>query len=408
VLPLQIVGAGIGGLSTALALARKGFEVSIHERTRDLREAGAGIQLGPNAFRALEELGLQRAIEQIAFEPHSLVLLDSPSGSEICRQELGRPFLERFGYSYRVGYRADVQQVLLQATRDYSDRITLHLGSEIRSFSEDERGVTLTTQQGTQVRGSALIGADGLWSAVRETIIRDGRPRTPGHIAYRAVLPVDQVPPQLLTDDVQIWAGPKHHLVCYKLRAGALFNIVAIFQSSRYVEGWDSVADVQELQTGFEEACPAVKQLLQHVQSWRMWVLCDRDPTPGWSVGHVTLLGDAAHPTLPYLAQGACMAIEDAVCLSQCVHQRPDDIPAALSEYEQARFARTAQVQQASRQMGEINHATGAAREARNRALAARDPRDHESNAWLFDSAVPSAASPAKTRSFWAPPPSTH
>jgi 2-polyprenyl-6-methoxyphenol hydroxylase-like FAD-dependent oxidoreductase len=408
VLPLQIVGAGIGGLSAALALACKGFKVNVHERTRELRETGAGIQLGPNAFRALEELGLQHAIERIAFEPQALVLLDSPSGTEICRQELGRPFLERFGYSYRVGYRADVQQVLLQAAREYRDRITLHLGSEIRTFSEDERGVTLKTQHGTRVRGSALIGADGLWSAIRGTIIGDGRPRTPGHIAYRAVLPVDHVPPELLTDNVQIWAGPKHHLVCYKLRAGTLFNIVAIFQSSHYVEGWDSVADIQDLQAGFEEACPAVKHLLQHVHSWRMWVLCDRDPTPGWSVGHATLLGDAAHPTLPYLAQGACMAIEDAVCLAHCLHQQPDNIPVALSEYERARLARTAHVQRVSRQMGEINHATGAAREARNRALAARNPRDYESNAWLFDPEASSADARSKSLSFWSPPTSTH
>jgi salicylate hydroxylase len=407
-LPVQIVGAGIGGLSTALALARKGFKVDVHERTRELREAGAGIQLGPNAFRALEALGLQHAIEQIAFEPHALVLLDSPSGTEICRQELGRPFLERFGYSYRVGYRADVQQVLLQAAHEYRDRITLHLGSEICTFSEDERGVTLKTQHGACIGGSALIGADGLWSAIRGMIIADGRPRTPGHIAYRAVLPVARVPSELLTDNVQIWVGPRHHLVCYKLRAGTLFNIVAIFQSSRYVEGWDSAADLQDLQTGFADACVAVKHLLQHVQTWRMWVLCDRDPTPGWSVGRATLLGDAAHPTLPYLAQGACMAIEDAVCLAHCLHQQPDNIPVALGEYERARLARTAQVQQASRQMGEMNHATGEAREARNRALAARNPRDYESNAWLFDSGASSADAPSKSPSFWSPPTSTH
>ena len=403
-LPVQIVGAGIGGLSTALALARKGFRVDVHERTRELREAGAGIQLGPNAFRALQELGLQHAIEQIAFEPHALVLLDSPSGTEICRQELGDPFLERFGYSYRVGYRADVQQVLLQAAHEYRDRITLHLGSEVCTFSEDESGVTLKTQDGACIKGSALIGADGLWSAIRGMIIADGQPRTPGHVAYRAVLPVDQVPSELLTDNVQIWVGPRHHLVCYKLRAGTLFNIVAIFQSSRYVEGWDSAGDLQDLQTGFADACLAVKHLLQHVQTWRMWVLCDRDPTPGWSAGRATLLGDAAHPTLPYLAQGACMAIEDAVCLAHCLHQQPDNIPAALGEYERARLARTAQVQQASRQMGEINHATGEAREARNRALAARNPRDYESNAWLFDSGASSADARSKNLSFWSDP----
>jgi len=403
VLPIQIVGAGIGGLSTAIALAKQGFNVEIHERSQQIREVGAGIQLGPNAFRAFERLGIQSAIEKIAFQPHSIVLMDSLSGTEICRQELGRPFLDRFGYPYRVGYRADVQRVLMEAAYEHRERIALNLGTTIRMFTQDEGSVTLELENGTSARGSALVGADGLWSAIRESVIKDGRPRTPGHIAYRTVLPVAAVPPDLLTDDVQLWVGPKHHLVCYKLRAGALFNIVAIFQSTKYVEGWDGAADVLELRRGFEDTCPAVKRLLRHVQTWRMWVLCDRDPTPGWSVGRVTLLGDAAHPTLPYLAQGACMAIEDAVCLAKCLGEQPENVPAALSKYERARLARTARVHVVSRQMGELNHATGAARDARNRALAARNPHDYESNAWLFDSEGVAPDTHSLSGSFWSP-----
>jgi 3-hydroxybenzoate 6-monooxygenase len=401
-LPIHIVGAGIGGLSTAIALAQEGLHLEVYERTSQIREVGAGVQLGPNAFRAFERLGLQSAIERIAFEPHSIVLLDSPSGTEICRQEFGRPFFDRFGYPYRVGYRADVQRVLLEAVYTYRERIVLRLGAEIRAFTQDESSVTLELANGTSVRGSALIGADGLWSAIRESIIRDGPPRTRGHIAYRAVLPVTALAPDLLSDDVQIWVGPKHHLVCYKLRAGTLFNIVAIFQSTRYVEGWDTAADVLDLEHGFEDACPAVKRLLSHVQTWRMWVLCDRDPTPGWSAGRATLLGDAAHPTLPYLAQGACMAIEDAVCLARCLGDQIEDVPAALSRYERTRLPRTGRVQLVSRQMGEINHATGAARESRNRSLAARNPRDYESNAWLFDSEGESPDTHSMTPSFWS------
>jgi salicylate hydroxylase len=400
---VHIVGAGIGGLSTALALAAKGSQVSIHERASKLTEVGAGIQLGPNAFRAFELLGIQQEMERIAFAPDALVLLDSPSGAEICRQELGEPFFQRFGYPYRVGYRADVHAVLLQALGRYRDQITLHLGSEIRGVHQDAQGVTLTDASGQSLHGEALIGADGLWSAVRTALWADGPPRVSGHIAFRAVLPVDAVPPALLTDQVQVWVGPDHHLVCYKLRAGALFNIVAIFHSSRSVQGWDHTGDPSELARAFESACPAVQQLLQQVDDWRMWVLCDRNPTPQWSVGRVTLLGDAAHPTLPYLAQGACMAIEDAITLAQCLDGRPDRVTAAFQEFERLRQPRTAHVQEASRQMGAINHATGAAREARNRSLAARDPRDYESTAWLFDWEPLAPVDPSPLRGFWEP-----
>jgi 2-polyprenyl-6-methoxyphenol hydroxylase-like FAD-dependent oxidoreductase len=405
--PIQIIGAGIGGLSAAVALARKGFAVSVHERAAQLREAGAGIQLGPNAFRAFEHLGLHQAMERIAFAPPALVLMDSPTGEEICRQELGLPFLTRFGHPYRVGYRADVQKVLLDAVREYGDRITLHLGSEIRAFSQEDDGVLLTGPQGQRVPGAAVIGADGLWSAMRSSLLQDGQPRTPGHVAYRAVLPIAKAPPGLLSDTVQVWVGPEHHLVCYKLRSGTLFNIVAIFHSNRYQQGWDNSADPEELFCAFATACPRVQQFLRLVETWRMWVLCDRDPTPGWSVGHATLLGDAAHPTLPYLAQGACMAIEDAVCLANCLEQT-DDIAAGLQDYEHMRLPRTAQVQRLSRQMGVINHASGAARESRNKNLAARDPRDYESNAWLFEWQPSVLPAQTTAQSFWAPAKSPH
>jgi 2-polyprenyl-6-methoxyphenol hydroxylase-like FAD-dependent oxidoreductase len=398
--PVLVAGAGIGGLSTAVALARKGLHVQIHERAEQIREVGAGLQLGPNAFRMFEQLGVVQAMEQIAFQPDAIVLLDSPSGMEICRQELGDSFFQRFGYPYRVGYRADVQSVLLGAAGRYPERIEIHLGSGIRSFVQDEGAVAVTLDGGERATGSALIGADGLWSGTRAALISDGRPRVSGHVAYRAVLPVSEVPDDLLTNDVQIWAGPKHHLVCYKLRGGTLFNIVAIFQSARYLEGWDSAADVLDLKMGFADACPRVQRLLRHVHTWRMWVLCDRDPVQGWSVGRATLLGDAAHPALPYLAQGACMAIEDAVCVANQLTEH-DSVSAAFTAYEDARFDRTASVQLVAREMGEINHATGTAREVRNRALAARDPRNHEPNAWLFETDGP--RDPHSVTSFFGP-----
>ena len=382
--PVVIAGAGIGGLSAAIALARHGFAVRVYERAAQLREFGAGIQLGPNAFRMFERLGVQDAMEEIAFQPRAIVMMDSLTGSEICRQRLNESFQRRFGYPYRVGHRADVQKVLLQAARSYRDSIELRLGESIRSFVQTDSDVTVTLESGGTSVASALIGADGLWSVVRQAILGDGPPHVSGHIAYRAVLPATEIPGDLLSDNVEVWVGPRHHLVCYKVSGGKSLNIVAIFHSSRYLEGWDTSGDAAELDAGFADACPRVRRLLSFVQTWRMWVLCDRDPMRGWSRGRVTLLGDAAHPTLPYLAQGACMAFEDAVSLADRIARPSDDLPAALSEYERVRLERTASVQRTAREMGEIYHADGQAREARNKALAARDPDDHEANAWLF------------------------
>lgn len=390
--PILIAGAGIGGLSAAIALAKKGFDVKVFERAPEILEVGAGLQVGPNGIRAFEKLGLAEEIRRVAFRPEAIVLMDSPSGREICRQELKQSFLDRFGHPYQVAFRADVQAVLLEAARDYPERIQFHLGNGVRSIEQDPYRVIAQLDDGSQVAGAWLIGADGIWSQVRSFVVGDGRPRVSGHIAYRAVLAADRVPADILTDNVQVWVGPQHHLVCYKLRGGELFNIVAIFHSSRYLEGWDKEADVAELRSGFADACHRVQRLLDHVRTWRMWVLCDRDPVRHWSEGRVTLLGDAAHPMLPYLAQGACMAVEDSVCLAALLAEAPDDAHSAFLAYENARYPRTSSVQLVAREMGVANHLDGEARERRNAALAARDPRDHESNAWLFETEGPRPA----------------
>jgi len=390
--PILIAGAGISGLSAAIALAGRGFDVKVLERAPAIREVGAGLQVGPNGIRAFEELGVAEEIRRVTFRPEAIVLMDSPSGMEICRQELTQSFLDRFGHPYQVAFRADVQGVLLEAARRYPDRIEILLGNGVRSLEQDRYRVFARLDDGSRVAGASLIGADGLWSQVRSFVVGDGRPRVSGHIAYRAVLGVDRVPADILTDDVQVWIGPRHHLVCYKLRDGELFNIVAIFHSSRYLEGWDKEADVAELRAGFADACDRVRRLLDHVQTWRMWVLCDRDPVRHWTEGRVTLVGDAAHPMLPYLAQGACMAVEDSVCLAARLAETPGDMPSAFLAYQNARYPRTASTQLVAREMGVANHLDGEARERRNAVLAARDPRDHESNAWLFETDGPRPA----------------
>jgi len=397
-LPIVIAGAGIGGLSAALALSRRGFEVAVYERAKEIREVGAGLQLGPNAFQAFAKLGIEDRMESIAFSPRAIRFRDSTTGKDIFRQNLGESFTRRFGHPYRVAFRADVQRQLLEALRSET-RIDVKTGEGIRGFSQDEGGILVSTDHGRSVPAAALVGADGLWSATREAIIGDGRPVDHGHIAYRAVVGCSSLAEGLATNDVQIWVGPGHHLVCYKLRRGELFNVVAIIESGGSHDGWEGEPDLGELERSFERTCPPLRQLLPLLRDSRVWVLRDRLPVSGWSRGPVTLLGDAAHPMLPYLAQGACMAIEDAVCLAEHFSRLAPEFAPACAEYERERFARTSRIQAAAREMGRINHLAGDAARARDESLAGRDPEDHEGSAWIFDGAR--AAPPGGPASFF-------
>src|SRR5947208_3537366 len=238
---------------------------------------------------------------------------------------------------------------------------------------------------GGTVEGRALIGCDGLWSGIRHALTGEGKPIVSGHIAFRAVLKKDEVPKDLWGPDVVLWAGPRTHLVHYPLRRGELYNLVAVFHSDHYVEGWNAEADANELWARFQGQRPEVLRMLERIETWRMWVLCDREPIKDWTKGRVTLLGDAAHPMLQYLAQGAGMATEDAVTLADKVADTPDDVPAAFSAYVQARYLRTARVQIMARVYGDFYHARGPAAELRQQLLAPRTPeQSYEGVAWLY------------------------
>lgn len=383
--PVVIAGGGIGGCATALALAQKGIPALVLEQASELKEIGAGIQLGPNAFRVFDQLGLRKAIEEVVVYPEGLVMMDAVSGEQVTRMSLGKPFLERFGQPYAVIYRADLHRILVDACRAQPD-IRLVTRQKVADFRDDGDKVSVRTESGEEFGGRALIGADGLWSKVRERIVGDGKPRVSGHIAYRAVLPTSQVPPHLRFNDMTLWAGPKLHLVQYPLRRGELYNLVAVFHSDRYEEGWDTYGDPEELHRRFKAACEPVQTLLSKIETWRMWVLCDREPVSDWSVGRVTLLGDAAHPMLQYMAQGACMAMEDAVVLAARIEQNPGDVAAALRAYQNDRHLRTCRVQLTARLYGEVYHAAGPVRELRNAYLQNRTPEQGlESLAWLYD-----------------------
>jgi 2-polyprenyl-6-methoxyphenol hydroxylase-like FAD-dependent oxidoreductase len=398
-LPVVVLGGGIGGLAAALALARKGREVRVYEQGAEFKEIGAGIQLGPNVYRMFEALGLTDAIERYSVHPDNLVMMDAITGEEVIRLEVGSDaFRDRFGgFRYGVIHRGDLHQVLLDACVA-ERRIKLLTVKKGERFEDLGDLVRLHLEGGERVEGCALIGADGLWSRTRAQLLADGKPRVSGHIAYRAVLPRAEVPDDLWQNNVVLWAGPKTHLVHYPLRRGELYNLVAVFHSDRYEEGWDVFGDAAELQRKFANERPQVKRLLEKIDVWKMWVLCDREPIRTYSRGRVTLLGDAAHPMLQYLAQGANMAIEDAVVLAAYAEISNWDFAQAFRWYEDARYLRNARVQTTARYYGDIYHATGVVREVRNWFLAPGPRSDpgakpsFEGVAWLYDGiSIPSA-----------------
>ncbi len=382
--PVLVVGGGIGGMAVALALARAEVPSFVLEQASQFGEIGAGIQLGPNVFRMFARLGVREHIDKDAVQVEKLIMKDSLSAETITEVPLIGAFAERFGNPYAVSHRADVHGALLQACEE-SPLVTLAHSQRVESFEDVGDGVIAETEAGQTFRGSAMIGADGLWSHVRSHLFGDGAPRVSGHVAYRAVLPFKEFPKNLRWNAATLWAGPRNHLVHYPLRRRELFNIVAVFHDDAYVEGWNEPGDRDALMRRFDGVGPLPMSILERVESWRMWVLCDREPTDVWSKGRVTLLGDAAHPMLQYFAQGACMAVEDAVCLADMVVASCGDYTSAFRAYEKERYLRTGRVQLMARFLGDIYHAEGVARELRNQALSQRTPQQsHDSLAWLY------------------------
>jgi 2-polyprenyl-6-methoxyphenol hydroxylase-like FAD-dependent oxidoreductase len=382
--PILVVGGGIGGLAAAYALAQQGIPVRVLEQSPEFREVGAGIQLGPNIFRMFEKLGLKDAILADAHIPPTQEMRDALTGKLITRIPLGEPFIKRFGQPYAVIHRADIHGRLLKACQD-SNMITLENSRRVDSYEEYDDGVTAILEDGERADGRALVGCDGVWSNIRERIVGDGKPRVSGHIAYRAVLKREDVPEDLWRPDVILWAGPRTHFVHYPLRRGELYNLVAVFHSDHYEEGWNTEGSTELLWQHFKGQVPEVLRMLERIETWRMWVLCDREPVKNWSNGRVTLLGDAAHPMLQYLAQGACMATEDAVVLAEKVAASPDDLPAAFQAYTQDRYLRTARTQIMASLYGDFYHARGVTAELRDLALAGRTPeQSYEGIAWLY------------------------
>jgi len=373
-----------------MVLAQDGHRVTLFEQAASFGEIGAGIQLGPNIFRMFDYLGLTEAINRVAFFPAGLGMNDVRTGEKVVRVPLGDLARATYGFPYGVIYRADLHQVFLDACRAQPN-VTLRTSAKVESFEQSADGVTVRLEGGENVEGSALVGADGMWSRIREAVVGDGKPRVSGHIAYRAVLKREDVPAHLWSDDVTLWGGEKTHLVHYPLRRGELFNLVAVFHSNKYDEGWNTFGDTAELNERFAEACPQVKELLGKIETWKMWVLCDREPVKNWTDRRVTLLGDAAHPMLQYLAQGAGQAIEDAVVMREALRHTRGDLPKAFQKYQQARYLRTGRVQLTARFYGDIYHAAGVQRELRNQMFqSGAESAGFAGLKWMYDGIEPS------------------
>ncbi|SPA22579.1 3-hydroxybenzoate 6-hydroxylase [Cupriavidus taiwanensis] len=359
-----IIGGGIGGLAAALALARQGIRVELLEQAEQIGEIGAGIQLAANAFAALDALGVGEAARGRTVFTDFLSLRDAVDTSVIAQVDVGPAYRERFGNPYGVIHRVDIHLSILEAVQDHP-LITMRTSTRVEQLLQDQHGVTVIDQHGEHHRGDAVIGCDGVKSAIRQALIGD-EPRVTGHVVYRAVVDVANMPQDLQVNAPVVWAGPHCHLVHYPLRGGQQYNLVVTFHS-RETETWGvREGSKEEVLSYFEGIHPLPHQMLDRPTSWKRWATADRDPVERWSFGRATLLGDAAHPMTQYVAQGACQALEDAVTLGAALQAANGDYAAAFKLYEQARIPRTARVLYAARDMGRVYHAKGVDRLVRN------------------------------------------
>lgn len=384
-LPILVAGGGIGGLAAALGLARQGFRVQVLEKAAQLGEVGAGIQLGPNAFHAFDWLGIGDTARAMAIYVDRLRLMDALTAEEICHIDLGEAFRARFRNPYAVIHRGDLHAVFLKACREHP-LVALRTRAEVVRYAQEGGTVAAMLADGEAVRGAALIGADGLWSRVRDQLVGDGRPRVSGHTTYRSVIPTEHMPEGLRWNAATLWAGPRCHIVHYPLQGWRTFNLVVTCHNDAPEPVAGKPVEEAEVFAGFHHVHPMAQSIIRQGRDWKLWVLCDREPVESWVEGRVALLGDAAHPMLQYMAQGACMAMEDAVCLAHMMAAHGGEAERALPAYNAQRALRTARVQLQSRAVGEhIYHPAGAHAALRNEIMRAKSQEAwRDTLAWLY------------------------
>ena len=381
--PVLVVGGGIGGLAACLALSQLGIPVTVIEQAAEIGEIGAGIQLGPNAFTAMDALGAGERLRRRAVYVDRMVMMDAIDEHEVASIPLGDAFRARFGDAYAVIHRADIHLSVLEEVQRAAG-VQFHTSTRIERVEQDDAGVRVVDSHGNVFHGAALIGADGVKSVVRAHLVGDTH-RVSGHVVYRGVVPKADMPADLRWNAAAIWVGPNCHLVHYPLRGGEQYNLVVTFHSREKEEWGVREGSQQEVESYFEGIGARPRQLLDRPTSWKRWSTADRDPVDHWGHGRATLLGDAAHPMLQYMAQGACMALEDAVTLREAIKARDGNLEAGFRLYEEKRIVRTARVVYSSREMGRIYHASGVERLVRNSLWRDRTPeRAYDAIEWLY------------------------
>lgn len=378
-----VVGGGIGGLAAALALTRQGIAVQLLEQAAHIGEIGAGIQLGPNAFAALDALGVGATARQRAVFTDHIIMMDAVDAREVVRIDTDAAFRERFGGPYAVIHRADIHLSILEAVRQ-NPLIRFRTSTQIASVTQDGRRVEVTDTEGNRYQADAVIGADGVKSVIREHLIGDP-PRVTGHVVYRAVVERDNMPEELRINAPVLWAGPHCHLVHYPLRGGQQYNLVVTFHSREQEQWGVREGSKEEVLSYFQGIHPRPHQMLDRPTSWKRWATADREPVEQWGQGRLTILGDAAHPMTQYMAQGACMALEDAVTLGEAVKRCDHDLQAAFRLYESVRIPRSARVVWSTREMGRLYHARGVERTVRNMLWTGRGQSQfYDALQWLY------------------------
>ena len=348
-----VIGAGIGGMAAAIALRRAGLEVSLFEQTVAQGEVGAGIQISPNASRLLGRYGLGDAMARVAVRPSAIVFRRWLDGRVLGREELGDSIEDQYGAPYYHCHRADLIALLAEAFGPKD----IKLGRRLVDIGQDESGVTAHFQDGASERGDLLIGADGIHSRVRERLFGEEKPRFSGQIAYRGLAPAERVAHLRLPLDVTNWVGPDGHFVHYYVSAGRFLNFIAVSEEATWTrEQWSDRGSISDAAKNYEGWHPQVATILTAVDETFKWALFDRNPLPDWTQGRVTLLGDACHPMLPFMAQGAAQAIEDGATLAACLKNTAFNVPTAFQAYVASRKPRTTILQERSQGFSKSFH----------------------------------------------------